>query len=498
MTSPNYPNTYDPELYCIYNITTSHDRFINIHFIDFNFEKSPQCKNDNVTLYKETYDDSREEINSYCGEVVPRDERIQKVVDIILKTDSNKEYRGFKLAYSIDVCGGIIKKSQVIQPPLDHSNIYHSSMDCYWNITAPDGDKILIIIEDVSLEYHGSCNLDYLAVIRTFDINPNNTLYKICANNKKLPTIQIEDSKAILHFHTDSSVIEGSGFKATVLFTKLCNEKFYLNDDTPSITIHNISSGYENFLDCTYTAFSPPDTVIEIKFKKFHIATCDESFNRTDICSCDYIDVRDGMGISADLIGHYCGHNTPPILTTSRNNLWMNFVTDGIKASTGFEIELRMITSACGHSSYVVSKEHFTFLESPNDNSKYLNSINCNWKVKSEYSTEIEIEFEKFKLQDVDEEGKCLDYLEIITSRETYHYDPNDALAIVNGNPNLRYTWYSGIRNPPLRVQYCGSKIPENYISYGDSIEIKFFSNGDNNVDSGFKLKMSSNSGKSF
>ena len=50
---------------------------------------------------------------------------------------------------------------------------------------------------------------------------------------------------------------------------------------------------------------------------------------RHDSCAYDYLEVRDGDSESSDLIGKFCGYDTPNDIKSTNNNLWIKFVSDG-------------------------------------------------------------------------------------------------------------------------------------------------------------------------
>lgn len=53
-------------------------------------------------------------------------------------------------------------------------------------------------------------------------------------------------------------------------------------------------------------------------------------------CHYDYVEVRDGDGIDARVIGRFCGNNRPPPVHSSGSSLHVLFVSDGYKNFDGF------------------------------------------------------------------------------------------------------------------------------------------------------------------
>lgn len=57
---------------------------------------------------------------------------------------------------------------------------------------------------------------------------------------------------------------------------------------------------------------------------------------RHDRCAYDYVEVRDGSSESDPLIGRFCGSQNPQDISSSSNQLWMKFASDGSVNRGGF------------------------------------------------------------------------------------------------------------------------------------------------------------------
>lgn len=54
-------------------------------------------------------------------------------------------------------------------------------------------------------------------------------------------------------------------------------------------------------------------------------------------CVYDFLEVRDGLNQNSSLIGTFCGYSPPSAaITSSTNNLWVRFVSDGSVQKAGF------------------------------------------------------------------------------------------------------------------------------------------------------------------
>lgn len=432
-------------------------------------------------------------IGTYCDDDTPPDMRHSERFDIIFKSTTGNIK--FRMAYSLDDCGGFITESQTIRVPTHDSATILMGMNCIWKIRAPEDHHITIQVDFTSMELSYLCSTTYLSVYRDWDINPTNLIRKLCGFSSNVPMITIPNSSGMIHFHSADHMshdIQSLGFRARIVFYKFYGETFYLNRTAPVATVHSISSEYDDFL-CKYTILSPEDTVIQIKFNKFHIQNCNTNITSTNDCLCNYIEIHDGLSVVGNLIGRYCGHNLPPLITSSQNSIVIIFVLDASESNTGFEVEFRLVESQCGQRLYNISETSIILQIPLSSASKYEPNINCEWLLITNEADLIEIEFENFNLQDADENGLCIDYLEIMTesdNRRSFKEEKNETI-IFSGNSEVynRFTFH------PMKVKYCGSKKPKNYLSFNNKIIMKFLSNSDNITRDGLKLKISKHYG---
>lgn len=72
--------------------------------------------------------------------------------------------------------------------------------------------------------------------------------------------------------------------------------------------------------------------------------------NETIVTCWDYVEVRDGFGPFAPLIGHFCGQNVPAPITASSNFLWVKFYSDSTTNLNGFVANVQNVEPICGSS----------------------------------------------------------------------------------------------------------------------------------------------------
>lgn len=328
--SPGYPDKYLGNLNCNYTIITDGDGQINVNFVDFELETmSMSCEYDNVTIYKPqsySFPPTMEEIGTYCREGSISKFRSSSKIEVAFRTDRWIEKRGFKFEYHLDKCGGNINDSTTIRSlNNDKDNTYETDARCLWNITAPADKKIVIRFEEIDLEHNDACYMDYVDVFQGHSTEAANRKAKLCGNmTENPPVVSIPSNKAIVQFRTDSSINQ-KGFVALVLFVSNCDLFIHLNSSSPSYTLDRLSVVYDDLLDCHYEVIAPDGYVISLSFERFHLMPCGGS-NSTS-CTCDFVEIRDGPGPFSELVGSYCGHQSPAPFTSNRNKLWIRFAT---------------------------------------------------------------------------------------------------------------------------------------------------------------------------
>lgn len=329
LTSPNYPLNYPRSTVCNYTIVAPVDTFINVKFTDFDFEYTQRgCSFDNLTVsrHREYYPtDEMEVMGTYCGLNALNVLRYKHKIGLVLATDLWLERSGFRLEYRLDKCGGNITHSQSIAVPTNElTNSYYDSLNCVWNITAPAGQHIVIRFGLFDVEHNDYCYIDYVEVYAGHEQAYDKRLIHLCGNlTHHTPVIKVNQSEAIIKFQSDSSPQVAAGMSAVILFVKDCDRKIDLTSGTPTYTLNEVSSGYEESLDCHYTVSAPDGFVIEVVFNQFHLAPCNNSE-----CACDFVALYDGAGPFSEPIGSkLCGHELPANVTTTNNKLWVRFAT---------------------------------------------------------------------------------------------------------------------------------------------------------------------------
>uniref|UniRef100_A0A8C8M9T5 Neuropilin n=1 Tax=Oncorhynchus tshawytscha TaxID=74940 RepID=A0A8C8M9T5_ONCTS len=158
-------------------------------------------------------------------------------------------------------------------------------------------------------------------------------------------------------------------------------------------------------------------------------------------CKYDYVEVRDGVDESGQLVGKYCGKIAPSPVVSSGYQLYIKFVSDYETHGAGFSIRYEVFKTGPECSRNFTSNNGV--IKSPGFPEKYPNNLDCTFMIFAPKMSEIILEFESFEL-------------EPDTTPPTGVFCRYDRLEIWDGFPGVG----------PYIGRYCGQNTPGRIISY--------------------------------
>uniref|UniRef100_A0A665VE01 Neuropilin n=1 Tax=Echeneis naucrates TaxID=173247 RepID=A0A665VE01_ECHNA len=158
-------------------------------------------------------------------------------------------------------------------------------------------------------------------------------------------------------------------------------------------------------------------------------------------CKYDYVEVRDGVDESGQLVGKYCGKIAPSPVVSSGNQLFIKFVSDYETHGAGFSIRYEIFKTGPECSRNFTSNSGI--IKSPGFPEKYPNNLDCTFMIFAPKMSEIILEFESFEL-------------EPDPTPPTGVFCRYDRLEIWDGFPGVG----------PYIGRYCGQNTPGRIISY--------------------------------
>ena len=89
---------------------------------------------------------------------------------------------------------------------------------------------------------------------------------------------------------------------------------------------------YDNNVSCEWVISVPTGNIISISVRDLRLED-------SDSCKYDYLSIRDGNSSSATQLARLCGKKRPRMtFTSSRNVLYVAFVSDSSVTGRGFEL----------------------------------------------------------------------------------------------------------------------------------------------------------------
>lgn len=385
--------------------------------------------------------------------------------------------------------GEIHNSTMISSPNIMTSTSYLGTLTCLWNITAPVDRKIVIKFENFTMENSDYCSFSFVELFNGTKTDEKLRLAKLCGNlTNHIRPIMINNNQVILQMKSDQTNSE-LGFTAAIEFKPNCDENIYLSKEKPSFVLDKSNKEYVESMECVYKVIGEPLSVIKVSFMELHLSICDPERNISQ-CNCDFIEILDGNGPFSEAIGRYCGYDLPPVLISTRSALYIRYVIDSVRPSTGFKAEFSIIESLCGQSpfqNFTGNETEAIYFTSPGI-PKYPPNMRCMWVAEAPFGKIFEIIFNKFELED---SPMCsADSLTITDDsvQDTIPEGLGEGIIYRGKSTSVQTpSFYSGVSGPISPHVYCGSGLPHEYISQTNKIIFNFQSNSEKEY-SGFNF----------
>ncbi|XP_066579431.1 cubilin [Amia ocellicauda] len=433
--SPYHPNTYPHDKTCDWVITQPVGYVVTLNFLSFDIEAGFSCFSDFVEV-RDGASSSSPFIGRYCGTQMPSlIQSTQRSMFIRFSTDSSVTNRGFEAEYTAAEagCGGTLTTPSGTVTSPGHPTNYPHGANCTWYITAASGHIIRLTFTSFNLEFHHNCNYDYVEVYDNGTTTTGTKLGRYCGRSVP-PSLTSTDNLMTILFVSDSSMAT-EGFAAnyvSINATTDCGEIF--TEPTGVLTSPNYPNNYPLNRDCVYKIIVETNRQIMLNFTNFKLEGMSPS------CHNDYVEIRDGGYETSPLIGKYCGDQSPPIIISHSNRLWMTFHSDFSLTYTGFMAHWDGTQSGCG-GTLTTSIGSFS---SPNYPLPYHPNAECYWLLKVSGGSQIQLQFSDFHLE----------------SSTSCNYD---YVAVYDGNSS----------NATPLAKLCGTAIPTPIRSSRENLYIK-------------------------
>lgn len=455
--SPGYPDVpYSNSLNCNYKISVDPNAVILFYFDEpFDIESHGTCAFDGLRVYA-GMDSSGTLLGTYCGTSAPSDFEATGPVFMNFYSDSSVQGTGFRLNFE-QGCGGTFTADSglITLPP--HLNNYKHNQNCTWMITVDDSKNVEFKFETFNVEPHTTCNYDYVQLYDGTDFSTPLT-GRLCGTTIPVGFFHSTGNSMLINMVTDSSLAY-AGFSGAYLAVYGPSQGCGGTLTTASGTIEDFdvdSTGqYENSVDCKTSILLPDiNKAIRIQF------TGSFNIQSSTNCANDYLEIRDGFGPTAPLVGRFCGSSAPSDITLSGNQAYVIFHTDDSVTGSGFRMQYSSVDLPCGGTFYATSSAQT--ITSPSYPSSYPVNQRCSWFIGANATDMVRLKVTDFNVEAEDDCNN--DYVE-------FRDQPEGA----NGQ----------------LLRYCGSSIPPVFDSSGQTVKIYFYADSSTPTSKGFSLEYS-------
>ncbi|XP_027132680.1 cubilin, partial [Larimichthys crocea] len=397
ISSPNYPNLYPHSRVCRWELMVSPGRRVTLTINDLRLEDSGTCVFDYIDILNGLAGDAPL-LQRFCG-TVPAGTQVRSssnTMAIVFRTDTSVSNGGFIASYSSEEpaeCGGVLNNpagGNITSPGYLVSN-YSNNLNCEWLIQNPQhiNSSIVVLIEDMHLENHQTCESDYLQF--RLGNSDGELLAKFCGQTIPRIPIVVFTPELWVHFQTDAS--QGDlGFKAKYLFSECGGLQ---TGEGGVLSSPNYPNIYPSPSRCAWLLEALVGHTITLTFSYFNLEPHSS-------CGWDSVTIFNGGSPGSPVIGQYCGTTSPGIIQSGSSKLAVVFLADHSVSRGGFMASWSADSSGCGG---VIHADTGT-IKSPNYPQNFPPNVECSWQIIAHEGNHLEMNFNS-DFQIPDNTGTC-------------------------------------------------------------------------------------------
>ncbi|XP_052817631.1 ovochymase-1-like isoform X2 [Mya arenaria] len=242
-----------------------------------------------------------------------------------------------------------------ISSPGYGNGTYPPNTICSWILVAPQGMHVMIQFNNFSLENTRRCFHDYVRIYDGTD-TISAPLGNYCG--RAIPSDVISSGDTMLIIFKTDGVTEYSGFSVMYSIYQIplpptevwrddgCHgtvQVFTEHRGSISSPGYDGQSYYKNNQNCSWRIQAPDNMIIRLMFQDFLT-------EKIAGCTYDYLAVYDGPDRGSLLLDRKCGIQFPDDMFSSRNELYLVFVSDADLSSIGFNLTYEFVSAVatCG------------------------------------------------------------------------------------------------------------------------------------------------------
>ncbi|KAG7219563.1 hypothetical protein INR49_018990 [Caranx melampygus] len=276
---------------------------------------------------------------------------------IHFSSDGSISGRGFNASYSKG-CGGLLHVDRGVLSSPHYPQTYLPGLDCSWHVMVTPGFRVSVTFQSpFQIQGYGTgCSSgDYLELRNGPDASAPLLGGRLCGTSPP-SLIQTTDNHLFVHFN------------------------------------------YPQNIDCIWVVTVPNGEAVQIDFE--------DEFYIEPTSRYDYLELRDGPTLNADMISRLCGNTRPSTQHSTGSSMLLRFRTDTSVTHKGFKA--RYSTATCG-GTYIGQSGTISSPGFPGSN--YPDGTNCEWFLEGPTGHYLTLSYQNFTLQP--SSGCLADYVEI-------------------------------------------------------------------------------------
>ncbi len=113
----------------------------------------------------------------------------------------------------------------------------------------------------------------------------------------------------------------------------------------------------------------------------------------------DFVNIYDGSTTASPLLGHFSGHQLPPVLQTSSNQALVEFVTDAVNTDKGWELRYTTVREQLPCSGITVFDDSTATFDDGSGAAKYREDTDCFWLINPGDAGSVTLHFDNFNTE---------------------------------------------------------------------------------------------------
>ncbi|XP_041420427.1 deleted in malignant brain tumors 1 protein isoform X3 [Xenopus laevis] len=354
--TPMYPNSYPPHSYCVWDIRTYFGFYIELRFLDFNLEPSPNCTYDWVIIY-DGIPGYSPQLGKICNPGNYTFTSSSNIIGVVFSSDSVIHHSGFLAEFTSFYqhswpgltnptdepdgtnttadpgypnstypwvtgtpsygCGGFLTgRTGVISSP-NFPQLYPNNAFCSWEIRVPPNKQVELTFLHIDLEIATNCVYDSVTIYDGIPLS-SQTMRKVCTPVNE--TFTSSTNVMGIVFTSDYSV-QRSGFQ--IAYTTV-------DRNSQEVNCGGILTNYWGTIESPFYPYSHRRAHCSwhIQVSSDHVIQLYFTDSALGNCGMGYVSVYDGTPYNSPLLGSFCGSTTQSFLSSS-NSLSVIYTSNG-------------------------------------------------------------------------------------------------------------------------------------------------------------------------